>query len=133
MGVVFAELTLTEFLSKDISTSGLLRSKTMKNIEVQALSELLDNGEKITLLDIREQNEVDYCKIPGALHIPMNTIPHRLDELDSEGKIVIYCHTGVRSMHVCHFLEQQGFQNVLNLRGGIHQWSLQVDPSVPTY
>lgn len=105
----------------------------MENLEVRELSKLIDTGESVVLLDVREQNEVDYCKIPNSTHIPMNTIPYRLNELKPEDKIIVYCHTGVRSMHVCHFLEQQGFENVLNLKGGIHQWSLQVDPTVPMY
>ncbi|MFQ5629679.1 MAG: rhodanese-like domain-containing protein [bacterium] len=105
----------------------------MENIEAQELNRLINEGETILLLDIREQPEVDYCKIADSKHIPMNTVPHRLNELDPKDKIVVYCHTGVRSMYACQFLEQQGFRNVLNLRGGIHQWSLQVDPNVPTY
>ena len=96
----------------------------MEHIDVLELKNWIDEGKLITLLDIREKHEVDYCKLPDSTHIPMNTIPSRLGELDAQETIVVYCHTGVRSLYVCQYLSDQGFQNVLNLR---------IDPTVPTY
>ncbi|MCK6558205.1 sulfurtransferase [candidate division KSB1 bacterium] len=105
----------------------------MKQIDPVELHQRQLQGEAIVLLDVREQSEVDHCKIEGALHIPMRAIPHRLVEMNPEDTIVVYCHHGGRSMQVCRFLEQKGFKNVMNLRGGIAQWSQSVDPSVPAY
>jgi rhodanese-related sulfurtransferase len=63
----------------------------------------------------------------------MQTIPARLMELDKSRPIACLCHHGGRSMQVASFLEQQGFQNITNISGGIHAWSNQVDASVPVY
>ena len=105
----------------------------MKQIEPHELHQRREQGEKIVLLDVREQHEVDYCRIAGSLHIPMRQVPHRISELGPEDTIVVYCHHGGRSMQVSRYLEQQGFTSVMNLRGGITVWSQQVDPSVPVY
>ena len=85
------------------------------------------------LLDVREDWEVQTCRIPGSTPIPMNTIPARQQELDPEATIVCICHHGARSAQVAGFLERQGFAKVINLTGGVHAWALQVDPSMATY
>lgn len=85
------------------------------------------------LLDVREPSEFQTCHIGGALLIPMNTIPARLQELDKNAEIVCICHHGGRSMNVAGFLEQNGFTHITNLTGGVHAWALQVDPAMPTY
>jgi rhodanese-related sulfurtransferase len=88
------------------------------------------------LLDVREAWEVQTaCAKPEALdlvHMPMQSIPARLDELDKTRPIACFCHHGGRSMQVANFLLQHGFQ-VVNVAGGIHAWSAQVDPSIPVY
>jgi rhodanese-related sulfurtransferase len=88
------------------------------------------------LLDVREGWE---CQTASAtadaldlVHMPMQSIPARLDELDKSRPIACLCHHGSRSMQVAAFLQQNGFQ-VVNVAGGIHAWSLQVDPSIPVY
>jgi rhodanese-related sulfurtransferase len=88
------------------------------------------------LLDVREGWE---CQTASAradaldlVHMPMQSIPARLDELDKSRPIACLCHHGSRSMQVAAFLQQHGFQ-VVNVAGGIHAWSLQVDPSIPVY
>lgn len=105
----------------------------MRQIEARDLHARREAGEKIVLLDVREHDEVNYCKIPDSIHIPMNQVPMRLQELDPQGAIVVYCHKGGRSMQVCRFLEARGFKETFNLQGGITQWSQQVDPTVPMY
>jgi rhodanese-related sulfurtransferase len=85
------------------------------------------------LLDVREPWEFATCHIDGATLIPMNTIPARHPELDSDAPVVCICHHGARSMQVAAFLEHQGFTQVGNLQGGIHAWAQQVDPGMPTY
>jgi len=88
------------------------------------------------LLDVREAWELQTASAkPEALdlvHIPMQSIPARLDELDKTRPIACLCHHGGRSMQVASFLSQHGFQ-VVNVAGGIHAWSAQVDPSIPVY
>lgn len=85
------------------------------------------------LLDVREPSEVARCMIAGSLHVPMHTIPARLNELDRAAEIVCICHHGARSMQVARYLAQQGFDRVLNLTGGIHAWATQIDPAMATY
>jgi rhodanese-related sulfurtransferase len=86
------------------------------------------------LLDVREGWELQTASAkPEALdllHMPMQSIPARLDELDKTRPIACLCHHGGRSMQVASFLMQHGFE-VVNVAGGIHAWSSQVDPSIP--
>lgn len=88
------------------------------------------------LLDVREAWELQTASAqPEAfdlVHMPMQTIPARLDELDKTRPIACLCHHGSRSMQVAHFLTQHGFE-VVNVAGGIHAWSAQVDPTTPVY
>ena len=85
------------------------------------------------LLDVREQWEFDTCRIGGAVLMPMNSIPARLDELDEDAAIVCICHHGARSMQVAAFLEHNGFARISNLSGGVHAWATLVDNTMPTY
>ncbi len=87
----------------------------------------------ITLLDVREEFEREMATIEPSQHIPMQEVPDRLAEIPRDRTVVVFCHTGVRSLMVASFLEHQGLAGVSNLRGGIHAWSLDVDPSVPRY
>lgn len=88
------------------------------------------------LLDVREGWEVQTaCARPEGLefvHMPMQTVPARLNELDRSRPVACLCHHGGRSMQVAHFLANQGY-DVVNVAGGIHAWSAQVDASIPTY
>ena len=88
------------------------------------------------LLDVREGWEVQTASAQpegmDVLHMPMQTIPARLHELDKTRPIACLCHHGSRSMQVASFLMQHGF-DVVNVAGGIHAWSAQVDPSIPVY
>lgn len=88
---------------------------------------------KPLLLDVREPWEFQTCHIEGAVPMPMNTVPARMQELDEDAAIVCICHHGARSMSVAAFLERNGFANVINLTGGVHAWAQQVDGSMPTY
>ena len=85
------------------------------------------------LLDIREDQEVEICSIDGSIHIPMNDIPERLAELTRDTPLVVMCHIGGRSFQVTQWLMSNGFDNALNLEGGINAWSLEIDSAVPTY
>ena len=93
-------------------------------------------AQRPVLLDVREGWEVQTASAkPEALdllHMPMQTIPARLHELDKTRPIACLCHHGGRSMQVASFLMQHGFE-VVNVAGGIHAWSAQVDPSIPVY
>lgn len=85
------------------------------------------------LLDVREEDEVRLCALPGSLHIPMNLIPLRHNELPDDVPIIVYCHHGIRSLNVARYLAHVGFEHVANLQGGIDAWARQIDPSLPRY
>jgi adenylyltransferase/sulfurtransferase len=89
----------------------------------------------VFLLDVREPNEWQIAKIPGATLLPLSELPQRWRELEPrKGKpMVVHCKSGVRSKKAIAFLQQQGFTGLKNMAGGILQWSEQVDPSVPKY
>ena len=85
------------------------------------------------LLDVREEDEVRLCALPGSLHIPMNLIPLRHNELPDNIPIIVYCHHGIRSLNVARYLAHVGFENVANLQGGIDAWARQIDPTMARY
>ena len=103
------------------------------DISVRRLEEMRKTGEEHTLLDIREEEELAISSIDGAVHIPMNTLPENLDQLTKNHPIVVMCHVGGRSSQVCAWLNSYGFENAVNLEGGISAWSADIDPSVPSY
>ncbi|MEB0027360.1 rhodanese-like domain-containing protein [Pseudomonas sp. MH9.2] len=107
----------------------------MKNLTPVELADWLttDLRLKPVLLDVREEWEFQAGHIDGSLAMPMNTIPARLSELDTQQPIVCICHHGVRSMQVALFLERNGFTDIRNLTGGVHAWSQQVDSAIPIY
>ncbi|NLD55670.1 MAG: sulfurtransferase [Burkholderiaceae bacterium] len=106
----------------------------MKAITATELARLLtDADEPPVVLDVREPWELAVASLPDAVAIPMRSIPAALDRLDPQRTTVCMCHHGARSLQVALFLEQHGFRDVVNLTGGIHAWSEQVDSGVPTY
>jgi rhodanese-related sulfurtransferase len=97
------------------------------NIEIEGdkLTELHEGDSDYTILDIREPYELNSGIIDGSIHIPMNSIPNRLDELpEKSSKLVIYCAHGVRSYSVTAWLREQGWEDSWSLAGGL--------PSAPT-
>ncbi|MGJ8637942.1 MAG: rhodanese-like domain-containing protein [Opitutaceae bacterium] len=104
-----------------------------KEINATEAANLRQTEPEVTFLDVREDSEVAICRIDGALHIPMGQIPDRADALPKDGKLVVYCHHGMRSLNVCQYLESRGFTNTINLAGGIHSWASEVDCEMAHY
>ena len=102
-------------------------------ISPKELKKSLDNGNKLVLVDVREEWEYSLAKVDGSILIPLGTLPQSLAQLNRESEIIAICHHGMRSADATNFLLQQGFQNVKNLVGGIDAWSTQVDGTVPRY
>lgn len=103
-------------------------------ISCSALAAMLADGtQPVLLLDVREDWEWQIAHIEGAVHLPMPLIPLRHNTLPDDQLIVAVCHHGVRSLQVCHFLRQAGFDQVVSLQGGINAWSTQIDPSIARY
>ena len=104
----------------------------IKEISVHTLKELTTKRKNFVLLDIRESHEINKASIEPHLHIAMNTLPRRLSEVNKDEPIYVLCHTGTRSWYATRFLQDAGF-DASNIQGGIHAWSIEIDPSVPTY
>ena len=105
-------------------------------VDPQEVKRRLDSGEKLHLIDVREPHEFALAKIEGAALVPMRAVPGELQDFEAradEGTLIVYCHHGVRSLNVVHWLREQGVENCQSMAGGIDQWSLRVDPSVPRY
>jgi rhodanese-related sulfurtransferase len=96
----------------------------------------MDAGEPIRLIDVREPAEYALTRIEGAELIPMGLVPSRLQHLDAavdEATLIVFCHHGVRSLNVTHWLREQGVAACQSMAGGIDRWSEEVDPAVPRY
>lgn len=104
-----------------------------EQISVAELEHRHDAGEDLMLLDVREPDELATASIPWATAIPMGQIPMRMNELPRDKPIVVMCHHGARSDRVAEFLNANGYDNAVNLEGGIDAWSLSVDAGVPRY
>jgi len=101
-------------------------------ITVRELKEKLGNGEGVSVLDVREPHEYEVANI-GARLIPLGELPERLVEIDRDETIAVHCKTGGRSARAVKLMQDAGFQNVYNVKGGITAWSEEIDPSVPKY
>jgi sulfur-carrier protein adenylyltransferase/sulfurtransferase len=101
-------------------------------ITVKELKQKMDDGEDINVLDVREPHEYEVANI-GVKLIPLGELPRRLAEFDQNGNFAIHCKTGGRSAKAVKLLQDAGFGNAYNVKGGITAWSEEIDPSVPKY
>jgi adenylyltransferase/sulfurtransferase len=110
-----------------------VKEKIMKSITVDELDKRIKSGEEIQLIDVREPFEYEICAIAKSLLISLNTIPSNLDKIKKDIPVVFICHHGMRSASAIHFAEAEGFDNLINLTGGIDAWAREVDPSMEIY
>ena len=94
-----------------------------ENLEPKEAYQLLQKEkDKIVLLDVRNPEEIKTDgKIPGSILIPLGTLAQNIDKLDKNKKIMVYCHSGMRSVSAARMLSSVGFK-VLNIKGGILNW-----------
>jgi rhodanese-related sulfurtransferase len=97
----------------------------MQQITPQELKYKLDSNADVLLIDIREDFERDAYNI-GGLHIPMGEVPSKLSDIPRDKDVVIYCEKGIRSTIVIQRLEAAGFNNLINLSGGMKAWKSTV-------
>ena len=100
-------------------------------LEVKAM--LDESSSSIMLLDVREKWEFDLCHIPESIHMPIAEVILRISELEKTNPIIIICHNGRRSLHIGLELIEKGFDNVINLKGGVDQWADDIDTSMTKY
>ncbi len=101
----------------------------MKTISVDELKELMDTNADYQLIDVREIHEYENANIGGEL-IPMQTVPEHLEKINKDKQVVVMCRSGKRSANVISFLEQNGYDNLYNLDGGILDWKVEIDNSL---
>jgi sulfur-carrier protein adenylyltransferase/sulfurtransferase len=102
-------------------------------ITVEQLKSKFDRGDDFFLLDVREPNEFQICRIPGSTLIPLGELAQRTGELDRNREMVVQCKVGARSAKAVSLLQERGFTRVSNLKGGILAWIDRVDPSLSKY
>jgi rhodanese-related sulfurtransferase len=104
-------------------------------IDVHAVKRLQESGASFLLLDCREPDEHTIARIPGAVLVPMAELPEKLELLAThrDGRIVVHCHHGGRSLRVTTWLRARGFAGAQNMAGGIDAWSIAIDPATPRY
>src|SRR5262245_58512117 len=105
-------------------------------VSPQEVKQRLDSGEPLQLIDVREPLEFAQANIQDATLIPMRQIPGELHDLETRAEqatLIVFCHHGVRSLNVVHWLREQGLEACQSMSGGIDAWSLTIDPSVARY
>ena len=96
----------------------------IKEVDVRQLDGERRQGARPVVLDVREQDEVEQGMIPGAIHIPRGYLELRIEQFapDKEIPVVIYCASGIRSALATETLQQMGYADVANLKGGFGAW-----------
>ncbi len=107
----------------------------MRQMTAIELRDFLASGVSPVKIDVREDVELEYGVIDGAIHIPMQSFPGQLNTLEQNKNdtIVLICRSGKRSQQVGQFMEQMGFTDIINLVGGMNAWAKDVDTSMTVY
>jgi sulfur-carrier protein adenylyltransferase/sulfurtransferase len=106
----------------------------MDSFSAAQLARYLEQTPSCRLVDVREKEEWEHCRLPQAEWIPLSEFARcALERLPKEQEIILYCHHGIRSLSAGQFLLSHGYSKVSHLAGGIDAWSLEVDSSVKRY
>lgn len=115
------------------NTAATTQSARSEDITAVELNELMAQGGAVFLLDVRTLEEREISVLDDDAHIPIDELEARLEELDKDADIVVYCRTGSRSGRATNLLRENGFTSVRNLLGGINGWSEDVDSAIEKY
>lgn len=108
-----------------------MSTNTIMEIDAPEFAQWVNDAtQELRVIDVRQMQEIAMGTVPKAEALPLHTLPAKVHELSREQKLVIVCRSGARSAQACMFLQQQGFSNVYNLRGGIMGW---VQSGFPAY
>jgi sulfur-carrier protein adenylyltransferase/sulfurtransferase len=102
-------------------------------VTAEELKAQMDSGKDVFILDVREPNEYQICRIEGSTLIPLGEVAVRSAELDKNREMVVHCKMGGRSAKAVALLQERGFTRVRNLTGGILAWIDKVDPTQTKY
>ncbi|MGP4042009.1 rhodanese-like domain-containing protein [Gracilibacillus sp. D59] len=98
----------------------------MKEVQATELATKLKNGEKLNIIDVREDDEVAQGIIPGAKHIRLGEIPNRIEEFNKDEHYYMVCRSGARSGRATEYLEANGIE-ATNMEGGMLAWEDETD------
>jgi len=105
----------------------------MKEVTVNELKQMRENGDDFELIDVREPFEYDIVNLKGKL-IPQKEVTDHLNQIPKDKKVVVHCRSGGRSGDIVEKLEKEyGYDNLYNLKGGVLAWADEIDPSLPKY
>lgn len=104
----------------------------MKEVTVQELQTMIDQKVDFQLIDVREPFEYEVSNLNG-LNIPLAGILIEADKVSKDIPVIIQCRSGKRSAQAVMLLEQQGYTNLSNLKGGIVAWKAEIDPELDVY
>ncbi len=101
----------------------------IKSINNTSALKLINEVDNLLILDVRRFSEFKSGKIPNSINIPVDDLEFELDELEEfkEKPILVYCKSGIRSSVACSLLEEEGFSNLYNLRGGILDYTGNIE------
>ena len=102
---------------------------------IEAQRMLAAEAGKLRLVDVREPEEYEFCRLSTAELIPLATLPSEAAAKlpDRDAPILLYCHHGMRSLRAAEMLRELGYKNATSLAGGIERWSREIDSTVPRY
>jgi sulfur-carrier protein adenylyltransferase/sulfurtransferase len=103
------------------------------SITAEELKARLDRGEGLFILDVRNPNEYQICRLPGSRLLPLPELGQRFSEVPRDREVVVHCKSGMRSAKAVQFLREQGYMKLKDLAGGILAWAERIDPSMPKY
>ncbi|PYI91632.1 MAG: molybdenum cofactor biosynthesis protein MoeB [Verrucomicrobia bacterium] len=130
---IFEPIDYEQFCAGPPAADWFAAPEGVPTISVRELKTKMDNKEALTLIDVREPYEYEIARIHGSRLIPLGELDTHVNELPRTGTLVMQCHSGGRSEHAVRILQEAGFENAMNLEGGIDAWSVEVDPAVPRY
>jgi rhodanese-related sulfurtransferase len=118
-------------LSPVIVAANVLMNKLegkMRSVQASEVREKIQSSKgEFQVLDVREENEVKAGRIPGSVWIPYGELERRMKELDEKKEVAVHCASGLRSYKACLKLQQEGFENVKNIDGGMLCWFYEVE------
>ena len=122
-------MPITQLIDYEDFCNPSLEQSSVEEILAKELNAVINEDKNIQIIDVREPREYELGNI-GGISIPLSDLENRLNEISSNGKTVVVCRSGVRSQKAIQKLQKNGFQNLLNLKGGLVEWVKEVDSSI---
>ncbi|QHW29577.1 hypothetical protein GZH47_01155 [Paenibacillus rhizovicinus] len=115
------------YIRKSDPTETKEERKFPHTIYNEELRKKLSEGKALNIIDVREPAEYAFCRIPGAMSVPLGDLEGRIDELDPSQEYVLVCRSGNRSDIACHYLMENGFMQVINAVQGMNEWTGEIE------